>query len=65
MATATDARAAARLSTARGPASARELFWESIAYGNAIAASKAAVRVSVPLVDNIAFHFDDLDTEEG
>ena len=48
MATAADALAAARLSTASDPASARALFWESIARGNARAASEAATRVSVP-----------------
>ena len=62
MATAADALAAARLSTASNPASARALFWESIVRGNARAASEAATRVSVPPVEDIAFHFDDMDT---
>ena len=58
-----EALAAARLSTASDPASARALFWESIARGNASAASEAATRVSVPPVEDIAFHFDGMDME--
>ena len=63
MATAAEALVAAQADTMSDPASARALFWQSIARGNASAAAEAAARVIVPPVEDISFHFDEVDAE--
>ena len=63
MATAAEALAAAQVDSMSDPANARALFWQSIARGNASAAAEAAARVSVPPVEDISFHFDEVETE--